>query len=60
MAMEEARQFCQQKNSDLVKIESEAEGVFLWKRVRMMCSGFLTQTDCRFCVGDFTACFVGL
>lgn len=39
--MEEAREFCQQKNSDLVKIDSEAEGVFLWKQVRMMCSGFI-------------------
>lgn len=55
-AMEEAREFCKQRNSDLVKIDSEAESVFLWKRVRMMCSGLFTLTDCHFCVGDFTAC----
>lgn len=33
MAMDEARNFCQQKHSDLVSINSEAESVFLWKRV---------------------------
>lgn len=54
--MEEAREFCQQRNSDLVKIDSKAESIFLWKRVRMMCSGFLTHTDCHFCGGDFTVC----
>lgn len=55
-AMEEAREFCRRRNSDLVKIDSEAESVFLWKQVRMMCSGFSTHSDCHFCVGDFTAC----
>uniref|UniRef100_A0A8C9WX26 Mannose receptor, C type 1b n=1 Tax=Sander lucioperca TaxID=283035 RepID=A0A8C9WX26_SANLU len=34
MAMEEARRFCQQRHSDLVTINSEAESVFLWKQVR--------------------------
>uniref|UniRef100_A0A8D0CPC0 Mannose receptor, C type 1b n=1 Tax=Sander lucioperca TaxID=283035 RepID=A0A8D0CPC0_SANLU len=33
MAMEEARRFCQQRHSDLVTINSEAESVFLWKQV---------------------------
>ncbi|XP_041804638.1 macrophage mannose receptor 1-like [Chelmon rostratus] len=33
MAMEEARHFCQKRHSDLVTINSEAEGVFLWKRI---------------------------
>lgn len=33
MAMEEARHFCQQRHSDLVTINSEAESVFLWKQV---------------------------
>ncbi|XP_037642854.1 macrophage mannose receptor 1-like [Sebastes umbrosus] len=33
MAMDEARNFCQQKHSDLVSINSEAESVFLWKQV---------------------------
>lgn len=54
--MEEARQVCQQKNGDLVKIDSEAEAVFLWKQV----SGFLTHNFCHFCVGEFTVRFVGL
>lgn len=34
MAMDEARHFCQQRHSDLVSINSEAESVFLWKQVR--------------------------
>ncbi|XP_042352885.1 macrophage mannose receptor 1-like isoform X2 [Plectropomus leopardus] len=33
MAMEDARRFCQQRHGDLVTINSEAESVFLWKRV---------------------------
>ncbi|XP_029309189.1 macrophage mannose receptor 1-like [Cottoperca gobio] len=32
-AMEEARRACQQRHSDLVTINSEAESVFLWKQV---------------------------
>ena len=33
MAMEEARRACQEWHSDLVTVSSEAESVFLWKRV---------------------------
>ena len=33
MAIEQARRFCQNKHGDLVTINSEAESVFLWKRV---------------------------
>ncbi|XP_049454404.1 macrophage mannose receptor 1-like [Epinephelus fuscoguttatus] len=32
-AMEEARRFCQNRHSELVTINSEAESVFLWKRM---------------------------
>lgn len=34
MAVEDARSFCQRNHADLVTIDSEAESVFLWKRVR--------------------------
>lgn len=33
MAMEDARHFCQQRDCDLVTINSEAESVFLWNQV---------------------------
>lgn len=33
LAMTEARHFCQQRHSDLVSINSEAESVFLWQQV---------------------------
>ncbi|XP_039998644.1 macrophage mannose receptor 1-like [Xiphias gladius] len=33
MAMEDARHYCQMRHSDLVTINSEAESVFLWKRI---------------------------
>ncbi|XP_070774848.1 macrophage mannose receptor 1-like [Enoplosus armatus] len=33
MAMAEARHYCQQRHSDLVTINSEAESVFLWKQL---------------------------
>ncbi|KAF7668437.1 hypothetical protein LDENG_00014640 [Lucifuga dentata] len=33
VAMEDARHFCQQRHGDLVTINSEAERVFLWKRI---------------------------
>ncbi|XP_022613990.1 macrophage mannose receptor 1-like isoform X1 [Seriola dumerili] len=33
MAMEDARNFCQQRHGDLVTINSEAENVFLWKQI---------------------------
>ncbi|XP_076601189.1 macrophage mannose receptor 1-like [Chaetodon auriga] len=33
MAMEEARNFCQKRHSDLVTINSEAESIFLWKQI---------------------------
>lgn len=33
MSMEEARHYCQRRHSDLVTISSEAESVFIWKRV---------------------------
>lgn len=43
MAMEEARQFCQQRKSDLVTINSEAESVFLWKQVSSISNGIKAQ-----------------
>ncbi|XP_040027915.2 macrophage mannose receptor 1 isoform X1 [Gasterosteus aculeatus] len=33
MAVEDARSFCQRNHADLVTIDSEAESVFLWKRL---------------------------
>ncbi|XP_042352883.1 macrophage mannose receptor 1-like [Plectropomus leopardus] len=33
LSMEEARRSCQQRHGDLVTINSEAESVFLWKRI---------------------------
>lgn len=33
MAVEDARHFCRQRHGDLVSIQSEAESIFLWKRV---------------------------
>lgn len=37
LAMEDARSFCQQRHGDLVTINSEAENIFLWQQVIILC-----------------------